>query len=153
MRLSTEVVIGGSSALILNALLSRATEDINLVDEVPEALRELHEWRAKAQVRYGLYLAHFQSHYLPDGWSSRLTSLGSYGKLKVFLVDPIDIFVGKLFSRRDKDLDDLRTLCEVLSRDLIDARLSSARSLAADEELRAQAVQNYYIVFGQEPSL
>ena len=153
MRLPTELVIGGSSALILHDLLNRATKHIDLVDEVPQVLRELHEWRAKARERYGLYLAHFQSHYLPTDWSSRLCSLGSYGRLSVSLVDPVDIFIGKLFSRRDKDLDDLRALCGVLNREAIDARLEFAKSLAADQDRRAQAIQNYYIVFGQEPSL
>lgn len=145
------LVIGGSSALILSGLLNRATEHIDLVDEVPQALRELHEWRAKAQVRYGLYLAHFQSHYLPTGWESRVGSLGSFGRLEVSLVDPIDIFIGKLFSRREKDFDDLRALCEMLSRDQIDARLESAKALAADNDLRAHAARSYYIIFGQKP--
>ncbi len=64
--------------------------------------------------RYGLRLAHFQSHYLPDGWQRRVESFGVFGELAVFLVDPVDIAVGKLFSRRDKDLDDVRMLKRVL---------------------------------------
>lgn len=147
------LVIGGSSALILNGLLSRATEDIDIVDEVPQALRDLHEWRDKAKVRYGLYLAHFQSHYLPTGWSSRLHSLGDYGKLSIFLVDPVDIFVGKLFSKREKDLDDLRALSLTLSEDSVKTRLEDAQGLASDEERASQAKDNYYIVFGRQAPL
>src|SRR5258706_3110000 len=36
--------IGGSSALILRSLLSRATEDIDVVDEVPAAIRVEHDF-------------------------------------------------------------------------------------------------------------
>jgi Nucleotidyltransferase of unknown function (DUF6036) len=144
-----KLIIGGSSALILLELLSRATEDIDVVDEVPEPLREMHKWRARAQTRYGLYIAHFQSHYLPQGWSERLHSRGNYGKLEVFVVDPVDIFVGKLFSRREKDLDDLRVLSSTLDRESIVARLSAATALLSDEDRRRMARDNYYIVYGE----
>ena len=144
----TRLVIGGSSALILQELLRRNTEDVDVVDEVPLALREMHEWRAQAKVRYGLYIAHFQSHYLPQGWADRLHSKGRFGKLEVFLVDPIDIFVGKMFSRREKDLDDLRALAPMLDRPAIDSRLSASTSLSSDDERRGLAKENYYIVFG-----
>lgn len=143
-------VIGGSSALILQDLLSRNTEDIDLVDEVPKPIRELHQWKARAKERYGLFIAHFQSHYLPAGWADRLHSLGSFGKLETFVVDPVDIFVGKLFSNREKDLDDLRALSASLSRERIDSRLASASSLRADADLAEQARRNYYIVYGDE---
>ncbi|MCA9775261.1 MAG: hypothetical protein KC800_01035 [Candidatus Eremiobacteraeota bacterium] len=149
-RLQTpaSVVIGGSSALILQDLLSRATEDIDVVDEVPLSLREMHEWRAGARTRYGLYIAHFQSRYLPTNWEERLNSSGRLGKLEVFLIDPVDIFVGKLFSRREKDLDDLRVLGQLLERAKIDDRLEFARALSSDETRRSVAEENYYIVFG-----
>ena len=145
---STRLVIGGSSALILQDLLSRGTEDVDVVDEVPLALREMHEWRAQAKTRYGLYIAHFQSHYLPKGWAERLHSKGRFGKLEVFLVDPVDIFVGKMFSRREKDLDDLRALASVMDRRAIDFRLQESKSLLSDKARRGLARDNYYIVFG-----
>lgn len=146
-----KVIIGGSSALILKDLLARNTEDIDIVDEVPEPIRELHEWRAKAKKRFGLFVAHFQSHYLPQGWEKRVHSLGSYGKLEAYVVDPIDIFVRKLFSKREKDLDDIRALVGYLPRAGIDERLSSAKALRSDPERELQAGRNYYILFGQEP--
>src|SRR5262249_49180681 len=37
-----EVAIGGSASLILGGHLSRATEDVDVVDEVPEELRNQH---------------------------------------------------------------------------------------------------------------
>lgn len=149
----SRIVIGGSSALILQGLLNRNTEAIDLVDEVPEVLRNLHDWRSSAKQRYGLYLAHFQSHYLPRGWEKRLHSVGGFGRLEIFLVDPIDIFVGKLFSRRTKDLDDLRELSGQLERSRIDTRLVNAVGLLADAQARSQAEYNYYIVYGEEPDL
>jgi len=124
---STPLIIGGSSALILQDLLSRHTEDVDVVDEVPA-----------------------KNHYLPDGWDQRLHSRGSYGRLEVFLVDPVDIFVGKLFSRREKDLDDLRVLGPILDRAAIDSRICSSTSLLSDEARRELAGDNYYIVFGDQ---
>ena len=146
------IVIGGSSSLILADLLDRHTEDIDLVDEVPAALRDLHAWRDKASKMYGLYLAHFQSHYLPRDWDQRLNSLGAFGRLDVRLVDPIDILVGKLFSRRDKDLADLHQVLPKLSREQFDQRLAFADRLAAEPVLREQAERNYYVHFGDLPS-
>lgn len=52
-----EVVIGGSSSLILAGLLHRTTEDIDLVDEVPEPLRTLHTDLNRLRDRYGLVLS------------------------------------------------------------------------------------------------
>lgn len=146
----TEMIVGGSSALILQGLLTRNTEDVDVVDEVPLPIREMHEWRAKAQVRYGLYIAHFQSHYLPGGWGERLQSAGGFGKLEVALVDPTDIFVGKLFSRREKDLDDLRALAPLLDKAKIDRRLASSTALLADEARKELAKENFFIVFGED---
>lgn len=144
------VVIGGSSALILLNLLQRSTEDIDLVDEVAEPLRALRTQLQKLKDRYGLVLAHFQSHYLPDEWESRLTSCGTFGRLEVWLVDPHDIFIGKVFSRRDKDLDDLRALRPLMDHDRLRARLAYTASLMADPKLLESADKNWYIVFGED---
>ena len=84
--------VGGSIALIAPGLLVRHTEDIDVVDEVPPELREQHEFIEELQKRYGLTLAHFQQHYLPSGWSNRLSYYDSFGDLHVYFVDPIDIF-------------------------------------------------------------
>ncbi len=147
---SCKLVIGGSSALILQNLLQRSTEDIDLVDEIPEPLRAMRTELARLQQRYGLMLAHFQSHYLPEGWESRLSSLGSYGRLEIWLVDPQDIFIGKVFSRRDKDLDDLRALRAHLDHASLRSRLATAAKLYSDPKLLEAAEKNWYIVFGED---
>jgi hypothetical protein len=145
----TRIEIGGSGALILAGQLRRGTDDLDAVDEVPVALREDHDLLNSLAARYGLRLTHFQSHYLPAGWKQRLVSLGRFGKLEVFLVDVLDIFLGKLFSAREKDLDDLRQLAPALDRSTIDGRLrSTCASLLAESLLKANAERNWYIVFG-----
>jgi hypothetical protein len=71
-------VIGGSIALILPSRISRHTEDIDVVDEIPKSLRDDHDLLTRLAARYGLRPAHFQSHYLPDGWESRVKPFGKF---------------------------------------------------------------------------
>jgi hypothetical protein len=150
-RQQERLIIGGSTALILNQRLNRHTDDIDLVDELPAQLRTEHEFLNGLIIRYGLRLAHFQSHYLPSGWQTRLKSLGKFGQLEVHLVDEYDIAVGKLFSARDKDRDDLRALSKQLDKAHLTERLrSAAQSFLTDEALRANAAKNWYIVYGDQ---
>jgi len=145
-----KLVIGGSGALILSHHLSRHTEDIDVVDEVPEELRTQYKALDQLQQRYGLHLAHFQSHYLPTGWAQRLHPQTESGRLQVQLVDPYDIFVGKLFSARDKDRDDLRALVPQFDKDTIVGRLhDTTQRLQADANLKKHAETNWYILFGE----
>jgi hypothetical protein len=143
------VYIGGSISLILSAGLSRHTEDIDLVDEVPAPLRNEHELLDELSARYGLRLAHFQSHFLPAGWESRARSYDKFGPLEVYLVDPYDVLVGKLMSNRGKDRDDLRLLLPQLDPATLTARLPSASALLNEPALKKNAVENWYIIFGQ----
>ena len=145
-----KVYVGGSASLIVAGLLSRQTEDVDLVNEVPPALREQHALLDRLVQRYGLRLAHFQSHYLPSGWEGRTRSLGIMGQLEVQLLDPYDVFLSKLFSLREKDRDDLRALASELSREEITTRLRrDTTALRAEEKLRQAAAANWYIVYGE----
>src|SRR5262249_50726569 len=85
--------IGGSIALMLLNLLSRRTEDVDIVDEVPAEIRTQHKLIADLKARYGLEPAHFQQHYLPSGWNSRLHYFDSYGDMRLYLVDPYDVLL------------------------------------------------------------
>ncbi len=144
------VFVGGSAALILAGHLHRHTEDIDVVDELPAEVRTEYALLEGLARRYGLQLAHFQSHYLPHGWESRLKSLGSFGRLQVFLIDAADIFLSKLFSGREKDRDDLRLLAPQLDKaDLVRRLRTDAVRLAGEERLRQAAATNWYIVFGE----
>lgn len=144
------LTVGGSIALILPGLLSRRTEDIDIVNEVPSELRsQVHLLETLAH-RYGLTLTHFQSRYLPQGWPQRLHSQEPFGQLQVFLVDPYDIFLSKLFSARLKDRDDLRMLAPQLDKAIMVRRLhDTTQALLAAPGLREQAEQNWYILYGE----
>jgi hypothetical protein len=155
VRRPITLTIGGSIALILLGLLVRSTEDINVVNAVPvELLAEAHLLDTLAQ-RYGLMLTHFQSHYLPQGWMQRVHSHESFGQLQVFLVDPYDIFLGKLFSAHLKDCDDLRVLARQLDQDIIRRRFQdTAQDLLSTPGARENAEQNWYVLYGEPlPSL
>ena len=145
------VIIVGSVALILTDYLSRNSEDIDVVDEVPKEIRDQHELLEKLHSRFGLHVRHFQQHYLPSGWHNRLHSIESFGHIRVFLVDPIDVFMSKLTSVREKDLDDLRALKPQLDKSLLIQRLKDSMvSMLASESLRERAQQNWYILFGED---
>ncbi|HWE38648.1 MAG TPA: DUF6036 family nucleotidyltransferase [Isosphaeraceae bacterium] len=142
--------VGGSTSLILQAGLRRSTEDIDAVDELPEPIRVDHALLNSLRLRYGLRLTHFQSHYLPDGWDSRLRDRGTFGLLHVLLVDPLDVLGSKLVSGRDRDLDDLRILAPKFGREsLRDHLLGPCARLVADPIRRANAERNWYVVFGE----
>ncbi len=94
----TRLMIGGSISLIIAGHLTRNTEDVDVVDEVPVELRTQYKFLADLSDLHHLYLAHFQSHYLPHHWEERIGSFGTFGHLQVFLVDPYDIFTGKLLA-------------------------------------------------------
>jgi hypothetical protein len=142
--------VGGSAALILPGLLSRNTSDIDVVDEVPSELRSQHQLLAQLKKRYGLELAHFQSHYLPSGWDQRLHSIEPFGRIQVYLVDAYDVFLSKLFSIREKDLDDMRVLAKQLDKAILARRLlDTTQSALAAPDLRQRAVDNWYILYGE----
>lgn len=144
------IVIGGSMSLILNKRLSRRTEDINVVDEIPAGIRVQHQLLANLIARYALRLAHFRSHYLPTGWDTRVKSLGRFGSLDVPLVDELDIAIGKLFSSREKDRDDLRVLAGQIDKQAFVDRLRLAgQSHLAEPALRQNAEKNWYILYGE----
>lgn len=144
------VVIGGSVALILPGYLSRRTQDLDIVDELPPEIRKLDRVLKELTTSYRLQIAHFQSHYLPKGWELRLHSLGLFGKLQVFLVDVHDVFLSKLFSGREKDRDDLRILAPQLDKESLIRKLrESTASFLADQKLRERAEHNWYVLYGE----
>lgn len=146
---SVRLEVGGSMALILTGYLSRGTEAIDVVDEVPAEIRQLKPRTLEPLTkRYGLQLAHFQSHYLPAEWKNRLRYLDEFGHLRVYLVDAYDVFLSKLFSGREKDRDDLIVLAKQLRKDVVRNRLRAyAAALSAEPSLRQHAVRNWAILY------
>jgi hypothetical protein len=142
--------VGGSIALILKGLLSRHTQDLDVVDEVPQEIRSQHQALHELEQRHRLQLAHFQSHYLPSGWDQRVRYLDKFGDLTVYLVDPYDVFLSKLVSIRTKDLDDLRAIAPQLDKETLVRRLRDTMTSAfASAELRQRAEQNWYVLYGE----
>lgn len=150
VRSKTRLVIGGSVSLIVEGYLRRGTEDIDVVDEVPAELRTQYAVLDELERRYGLKLAHFASHYLPNNWEQRVHSFGSFGGMEVSIVDVYDVFISKLFSAREKDLDDLKELKPQLEKDQLERRVrNDTPGLRADEKLRLHAEENWYILYGE----
>jgi hypothetical protein len=150
----TTITMGGAASLVLRGLLSRATEDVDVVDEVPAEIRDERETLQALSDRYGLRMAHFQSHYLPQGWESRTIDFGTFGKIQVRLVDALDIIAGKVFSARPKDLDDFRLLSLNLNKEELRQRvLQGSTSLTSSDQNRRQAITNWYIVYGDDLGL
>src|SRR5688572_10779736 len=52
IRQPTQLVIGGSIALILSERLARHTQDIDVVDEIPATIRDQHELLKRLASRY-----------------------------------------------------------------------------------------------------
>jgi hypothetical protein len=151
-RLSTpaSIVIGGSIALMMDGLITRTTDDADVVNEVPSSLRAEPALLDELKQRYGLALTHFQSHFLPSGWEKRVQSIGQFGNIAASKVDSIDILIGKLFSRRAKDLDDVRQAWLRMDQKTFRSRLGrDTSSFRADPGLRAAAEANWYIVTGE----
>ena len=148
------MIMGGAASLVLRGLLSRATEDVDVVDEIPAEIRDERQILEELSARYGLRMTHFQSHYLPRGWESRTIDFGTFGKVQVRLVDAVDIIAGKVYSARPKDLDDFRVLSLNLNKDELRQRvLQGSSSLISSDQIRRQAITNWYIVYGDDLGL
>lgn len=58
-----EIHVAGSIPTLIKGLTARPTDDINLVDEVPEAIRRQQDVLRQIEDEFGLKLGHVQSHY------------------------------------------------------------------------------------------
>jgi Nucleotidyltransferase of unknown function (DUF6036) len=145
-----QVHLAGSGALILQGYLTRNTDDLDLIDEVPAELRTQQRLLDDLQRRYGLHLGHVQSHYYPSGWQNRVHSEPPYQRLQVFLLDVYDVLLGKLFSKRERDLDDLRAVVSQIDKIVLVRRLQdTAQAFLKDAYMRLAAEHNWYILFGE----
>lgn len=142
--------IGGSIALILPGYLSRPTQDLDVVDEVPAEIRSQRDKIEDLQRRYRIELAHFQQHYLPSRWEDRLHYFDTFGPMRVYLVDLYDVFLSKLFSGREKDRDDLRALLGNIDKEVLIRKLKdTTQSMLVAPGLREKAEKNWYILYGE----
>jgi Nucleotidyltransferase of unknown function (DUF6036) len=150
IRQHTRVEIAGVVPCIMLGYLSRHTDDIDLIDEVPQELRENHQLLQELKDSYGLELTHVQSHYYPAGWQNRIHSLGDFGRLTVFMLDVHDVFLSKLFSARVKDMGDLRMLVPQLDKATIIEKLrTTCGSFFKEPHLLKIAQDNWHILYGE----
>src|SRR5436190_5073273 len=142
--------VGGAIALILLGHLDRHTEDVDIVGDVPSEIRAKHALLAALHKRYGLEVGHVQTHYFPAGWEQRIHSLGNFGKLQVYLLDVYDVFLSKLFSKREKDRDDLRVVTPQLEKQVLIRKLKeTAGGFLTVPDLKDKAEANWQILFGE----
>lgn len=147
---SVRIDVAGAIALILPGYICRHTEDVDVVGEVPIEIRDNHALMDTLEASFGLKLGHVQSHYVPTGWQNRVHSLDIFDNLHVFLVDVYDVMLGKLFSARLKDIEDLRVLKPQLDKEVLIERLrSSAAGFLADPHLEKLAQDNWKILYGE----
>lgn len=151
LRERVSIVVGGSSVLLLKHLIERATENIDVLDELPEELRDQHAVLDDIKARHRLSITHAASHYLPTGWNTRTWSLDKFGPLDVRVVDPIDLLVSKLFSKRAKDFRDVKDCWDLIDHAEFRQRLSQdTHLLRGNSEVLAAAVRNWFVLTGEE---
>jgi hypothetical protein len=147
----TEIHIAGSVPTLIKGLTARPTDDIDLVDEVPEAIRRQRDVLQEIETEFGLRLGHVQSHYLPPHWRDRRQWLGDFGGLRVYLLDEYDIFVSKLSSKQKKHQLDVRVLALKLDKEKARQRLVTDGQIFLDDpQLRPQIEESWRFIF-QEP--
>lgn len=151
IRRETRMEIAGVIPCIMLGYLSRHTDDLDVIDEVPQEIRENHQLLQELQDSYGLEITHVQSHYYPSGWRERIHFLGKFGRIEAFLLDVHDVFLSKLFSARIKDVGDLRMLLPQLDKGtLIEKLKNTCASFLAEPRLAQIAQDNWYVLFGEE---
>jgi hypothetical protein len=151
LRATTQIAVGGGCALILPGYISRFTEDIDVVGEVPAEIRTKYQLLDDLEKLHGLHMGHVQSHYFPRDWQDRVHSFGVYNHLQVSLVNVYDVFLSKLFSARVKDMADLKVLLPQLDKGELTRRfLATCKDFVATERLKEIAQKNWQILTGEE---
>jgi hypothetical protein len=145
------IYVARSVALILPGYVSRHTDDIDIIDEVPAEIRNNHTLIDQLQTSYGLEFGHVQRHYFPSGWENRIHSMTPFGKLEVFLLDVYDVFLSKLFSVRLKDMEDMRVVAPQLDKSTLAEKLKNdCQDFLATPRLLKMAQNNWKILFGED---
>src|SRR4051812_25945716 len=72
VRQTTRLVLGGAAALIVTEHLGRHTEGLDVVGEIPRAVRLLGDVLGDLKCRYCLHVSRMLPEYLPTGWECRV---------------------------------------------------------------------------------
>jgi hypothetical protein len=140
--------VTGTAGLILHDRLQYGIDAITIVSELPEALARSRVPLEAFRAKYGLAVSSLPAHYLPPGWQERARPYAQYGKLRVWVTDPADAFVCKLFSNRIEDLCVLR----IVDVDYYVVRgrfMECCGSFLETPNLRETAERNWQILFGE----
>jgi hypothetical protein len=150
VRRPARINVGGSCALILSRWITRPTDDVDVVNELPDVLRSDYELIDSLAARHKLRLTHFASHYLPDGWENRVVPAAMFNQLDVRVVDPTDVLTGKFFSRREKDYRDILASERHVSKDVLRERMEhNTSSFRTVNRLLWQGRDNWYAFSGE----
>jgi hypothetical protein len=151
LRQTVKIAVGGGCALILPGYVSRFTEDIDVVGDVPAEIRTKYEFLDELQKLYGLHMGHVQPHYFPQSWQERVHSFGVFNHLQVSLVDVYDVFLSKFFSVRMKDMADMTVLLPQLDKAILVRRyLDTCQAFLTAPRLKEIAEKNWRILFGED---
>jgi len=131
--------------------VSRFTEDIDVVGDVPAEIRTKYEFLDEMEKLHGLHMSHVQPHYFPQGWLERVHSFGVFNHLQVSLVDVYDVFLSKFFSVRTKDMGDMIVLLPQLDKAILVRRyLDTCQAFLTAPRLQEIAQKNWRILFGED---
>ncbi len=148
VRPRVDVAIAGSIPTLIRGLTARPTDDIDFVNEVPREIRTQRAVLGRIARDYGLTLGHVQSHYLPARWADRQEHFGDFGGVRVYLVDPYDIFVSKLSSKQEKHRDDLRVMAPKLDKGRVTRRLrTDGKAFLENPRDRAAVEENWRFIY------
>ncbi len=151
LREPASITIAGSAVLILRAIVVRPTSDIDVIDELPRAIREEHELLKELEFETEVHLGHTASHYMPSGYQGRTTEYAHFDRLSIRMVDTIDLLVGKLFSMRPKDFRDVRDAWDNIDQAAFRDRLARCtHGLREVPRVGEKAKDNWYILTGEK---
>lgn len=151
VRTHTVLYVAGSAVLLANRLIVRHTTYVDVINEIPASIREDHEIIDTVERATQLRLAHTASHYYPKGWRNRTSSYGVFDLLDVRFIDPIDQLVGKLFSKRDRDAQDVKDAWDGIDQNAFRDRLQrTTHELRQVERVQSNALETWYILTGEK---
>ena len=78
----TMLYVGGVAALVLNRVLARRVDAIEVVRPSPDELSGQGDWLDELERRYGLKVIQMPLNALPNGWVDRSRSIGAFGLLQ-----------------------------------------------------------------------
>lgn len=100
LKADAEIIVIGSSAIILNAERSLATSDIDVLNTIS----------VLSAARYDIQIVNRGILFLCPDYESRLVKLGTYNEVKLYSLGLLDIALVKLGRGLDKDISDIKDI-------------------------------------------